>query len=126
MGRPGRAGHWTRQDRASNAWFRSAIRQCPLGRLWSAAWSTKVLVPPLREGLDKGLGATLINYCALAEIPEKRDKLRVFAAAIVSKDLEHVARVGQPATLCIAQKQARDPVEEGAAEDEEMIVFEFV
>ena len=49
-----------------------------------------------------------------------------FAAVVVGEHLADVARIGQPPALGHAQEQAREPVGEIAADEQQVVVLELV
>ena len=73
----------------------------------------------------EALGA-LVDARAHAHLLQEGDQPLVLAGVVVGHDLADVARVGQPLALGHAQEQARQPVGEIAADEQQVVVLELV
>ena len=75
--------------------------------------------------VDKLFGA-VVDARAYADLLQEVEQARVLVGMVVGQDFAHVARVGKPVALGHPQEQAREPVGEAAADQQQMVVLELV
>jgi hypothetical protein len=99
-----------------------ALRTCGGGRL-GREFAARRQAP--MQLVDEALG-TDIDASAYAHLLQKGHEALILAGGVVGHDLADIARIGEPLALGHAQEQPRQPVGEVAADEQQMVVFEFV
>ena len=95
------------------------------GHLARAGQLALARLPALVQFVDELLRAA-VEARAHADLLQERHQPLVLAGMAVGKDLADIARVRQAPALGHAQEQPRQPVGEVAADEQQVVVFQFV